>query len=267
MRVLHALAIGVATTGADPDTDAVAELAAVGARIDPATGQYDALETLFTSPVEPPRAIPAPAPAGHHRTDPDAQGQPGLAQAHVDLQAAVCDFQPQLPVAHHAKLEAAFLPGLAGALTPDDVRWACTLCLAKHLWPTARDFGLQALCRACGLQDHVAGHDGHRAAFNAASCAVLLVAQCHVLTETGHDVTPALLREWSAAVPLEPRVPFGRYRGRYWYEVPRDYLEWILHRHRSADPFAPEIVTAAEAALRGVYAVRPPAPPNPCARA
>lgn len=267
MATIHALAIGVETTGTDPDTDTVVELAAVGARIDPATGQYEALQTLFTSPIAPQFATPAAASAVHHRTDPDVQGQPGLGQARTDLQAAVRDFQPQLLVAHDAECKAAFLPGLAGALTPDDVRWVCTLRLAKHLWPAAQDFDLQALCRACGLQDHVADHDAHRAVFNAASCAVLLAAQCHALAEAGHDVTPALLREWSAAMPLEPRVPFGRYRGRYWYEVPRDYLEWILHRHRSADPFAPEIVTAAEAALGGEFAVRPPAPPNPCARA
>ena len=258
---IHALAVGVETTGAEPDTDAVVALAAVGARIDPAGGRIDALQTLFTSPVDPP-----PAPAGPRRPAPGGEGPPGTDRASAGLLAAVRDFRPRLLAAHHAAFTSAFLPGLGGALTPDDVRWACTLRLAKHLWPAARDFGLQALCRACGLQDHVAGHAGPGPAFDASSCAVLLTAQCLVLTEAGHDVTTALLREWSATVPLEPKVPFGRYRGRYWYEVPRDYLEWILHRHRSGDPFAPEIVAAAEAALRGEFAVAPPDPPKPCDR-
>ena len=248
MAAIHALAIGIETTGAEPDTDAVVGLAAVGARIDPASGRIDALQTLFTSPADPPHTVPAPA------------------RARAGLPAAVRDFRPRLLAAHPAAFARAFLPGLADALTPDDGRWACTLRLARHLWPADRDFGLQALCRACGLQDLVAGRDGGRPAFDAACCAVLLAAQCLVLTEAGHDVTAALLREWSATVPLEARVPFGRYRGRYWYEVPRDHLEWILHRHRSTQPFAPEIVTAAEAALRGEFAVRPPVPPNPCDR-
>ena len=267
MSTLHALAIDIETTGTDPEMDAVVELAAVGVRIDLATGRYEALETLFTSLVDPGRGIPAASAAAHDFTEPDAQGQPGLAWARAELQASVRDFRPRLLVTHHAEFKAGFLPGLAGALTPDDVRWTCTRRLAKHLWPGARDFSLLALCRACGLQEHAAGHDAHRPAFDAAGCAVLLAAQCRALTEAGHDVTPALLREWSATVPVEARVPFGRYRGRYWHEVPRDYLAWLLDRHRSGDPFAPEIVAAAEAALRGVDAVPPAAPANPCARA
>ena len=90
--------------------------------------------------------------------------------------------------------------------------------------------------------------------------------ECRALTEAGHAVTPALLCDWSAAVPLLARVPFGHYSGRYWYEVPRDYLEWLLRKHRSGRPFNPEIVATAEAALRGVYAV-PPEQPDPCAQA
>ena len=238
MSHLHALALDVETTGLDSTQDAVVELAAVGIRIDPVTGQYDALETLFTSLVDPKRDIPPAASAVHHLTARDVQGQPDLAQALAGLQAAVRDFQPAVLVAHNAPFDAGFLPGIAGALTPGDPRWACTYCLAHHLWPRAEGFGLQALRYACGLQDHLAGH----------------------------AVTPGLLRDWSATVPLPPRVPFGKYRDRYWHEVPRDYLKWLLNRHRFGDPFAPEIVAAAEAALRGVYAV-PPEQPGPCAQA
>ena len=251
MSHLHAVALDVETTGFDPTEDAVVDLAAVDIGIDPATGQYDALETLFTSLVDPKRDIPAAASAVHHLTARDVQGQPDLAQARAGLQAAVRDFQP----------------AVAGVLTPGDPRWVCTYRLARHLWPLAKDgFGLQALRYACRLQDHVAGHDAHRAAFAAACCALLLTVECRALTEAGHAVTPALLCDWSAAVPLLARVPFGHYSGRYWDEVPRDYLEWILRKHRSGRPFNPEIVATAEAALRGVYAV-PPEQPDPCAQA
>ena len=267
MSHLHALAIDVETTGLDPSQDAVVELAAVGLRIDPATGQHDAPQTLFTSLVDPKRDIPAAASAVHHLTARDVQGQPDLAQALAGLQAAVRDFQPAVLVAHNAIFDAGFLPGVAGVLTPDDARWVCTLRLAQHLWPLAKDgFGLQALRYACGLQDHLTGHDVHRAAFDAGCCALLLTVECRALTEAGHAVTPALLRDWSAAVPPLARVPFGKHRGQWWHEVPRDYLEWLLHKHRSGEPFAPEIVAAAEAALRGVYAV-PPEQPDPGAQA
>ena len=68
------------------------------------------------------------------------------------------------------------------------------------------------------------------------------------LAEAGHEVTATLLRDWSERVPLEARVSFSRHRGQYWHEVPRDYLGWLLRNHRSGEPFAPEIVAAAEAA-------------------
>ena len=79
MSHLHAVALDVETTGIDPTEDAVVELAAVDIRIDPATGQYDALETLFTSLVDPKRDILAAAAAVHHLTARDVQGQPDLA--------------------------------------------------------------------------------------------------------------------------------------------------------------------------------------------
>lgn len=113
MSQLHALAIDVETTGLDPTRDAVVELAAVGIRIDPATGQYDALRTLFTSLVDPGRS-PAAAPAVHHLTARDVQPDP--AQALAGVLDAVQAFRPHLPVAHNADFDNSFLPGLADAL-------------------------------------------------------------------------------------------------------------------------------------------------------
>ena len=209
MSLLHALAIDVKTTGLDPTRDAVVELAAAGIGIDPATGQYDAPQTLFTSLVDPHRDIPATA--VHFLTARDVQGQPDLAQALAGLQAAVAHFQPAVLIAHGALVEAGFLPRIAGELTPDDPRWVCTQRLAEHLWPRAKyGFGLMALRYVAGPPDHITSPNLHRAACSAASCAVLLTVQCRILTEAGYTVTPALLRDWSAAVPLLARVPSGR---------------------------------------------------------
>ena len=193
MPAIHALALDVETTGLDPDTDTVVEFAAVGIRIDPATGQYDALETFFTSLVDPKCGIPAAASAVHHLTARDVQGQPDLAQVLAGLQASVRDFQPQLVVAHNAAFEAGFLPGLADALTPEDPRWACTCRLAQHLWPQAPNHQLQVLRYWRQLQDRVPGRNAHRADFDAACCAVLLAEQCRAWTAAGQTVTPALL--------------------------------------------------------------------------
>ena len=259
MPNLHALAIDVETTGTNPATDAVVELAAAGIRIDPATGQYEAPETLFTSLVDPQRAIPAAASAEHHLTARDVQGQTHLAQVLADLRAAVRSFEPRLLVAHNAGFDAGFLRGLAGALTPDDPRWACTLTLARHLWPQAPNHQLQVLRYWRQLQDHVSGHDAHRAGFDASCCAVLLAEQCRVWAEAGQRVSATFLREQSAAIALLGYVPFGQHRGVPWCQVPRDYLEWILRRHVSGKggPFDPAVIATTEAALRGVYAIPP----------
>ena len=265
MPAIRAVTIDVETTGLDPSQHGVVEIAAAGICIvDPATGHFDACQPLHSSLVDPGRDIPAAASAVHHLTTQDVQGQPRLPEAIAALIAAVRAFRPDVVVAHHAAFDAGFLPGLAAALIPDDPRWVCTLRLAKHLWPLADGFGLQALRYACRLQDCVTGHDVHRAAFDAACCAVLLPLQCRALSEAGHEVTPELLRDRSAAVPLLARVPFGRrYRGWFWRDVPHSFCQWILHTHGTGDPFDPEIVATAEAALRGIYAV-PPARPNPC---
>ena len=219
-------------------------------RFGPATGQYDALQTLFTSLVDPGRDIPPAASAVHHLTAENVAGQPGLPEA---LTAAVRAFQPHVLVAHNAMFEVGFLPDLAGALTPEDARWACTLRLARHLWPGwAGGFGLQTLPYACRLGHALPDGDPHRAGYDAACVAALLPVQCRALTDAGHDVTPALLRDRSATIPLLARVPFGlRYRGRLWRDVPASFCEWILRTHRTGDPFDPEIVATAEAALRG----------------
>ena len=259
MPTLHALAIDVETTGLDPTRDAVVELAAVGLRIDPATGRPDARRTLFSSLVDPERDIPAAASAVHHLMAKDVAGQPRLPEALDALRAAVRDFEPTVLVAHNAAFDAGFLPGLAAELTPDDPRWVCTQRLAQHLWPLVDGFGLQVLRYARGLQDQVPGHDVHRAAFDAACCAVLLADACRALADTGRAVTPDLLRERTEAVPLLARVPFGRHRGQLWRDVPLDYCQWVLHKHRCGDGFAPEIVATAEAAFRGEYAVPPDA--------
>ena len=259
MPTIPILALDVETTGLDPETDTVVELAAVGARMDPATGRYDTLETLFTSLVDPQCAVPATASAVHHLTTRDLQGQPDLAQALAGLQAAVRDFRPQLLVAHNAAFEAAFLPDLAAALTPEDPRWACTCRLAQHLWPDAPRHQLQVLRYWRHLQDRVPGCNAHRAGFDAACCAVLLAEQCRTWTPAGQTVTPTLLRDRSAELPLLLRVPFGQHHGECWRDVPRDYLKWILRTHAAGgdNPFDPAIVATTEAALRGTYAAAP----------
>ena len=268
MPAIRAVAIDVETTGLDPSEHRVVDIAAVGVCIvDPATGSQDAWQPLYSSLVDPERDIPAAASAVHHLTAKDVAGQPRLPEVLAALTAAVRAFRPDVLIAHNASFDAGFLPDLGAALTPDDPRWACTMRLAKHLWPLTHGFSLQNLRYACQLQDAVPGRDVHSAAFDAACCAVLLPLECRSLTDAGQAVTPTLLRDRSATPPLLARVPFSRlYRGWLWRDVPRSFCQWILNKHHAGNPFDPEIVTTAEAALRGIYAV-PPEGGNPCGTA
>ena len=98
--------------------------------------------------------------------------------------------------------------------------------------------------------------EAHHAWFDAACSVRLLADICWTLTAAGDDVSPAILRERSAALPILARVPFGKHQGRLWSEVPDDYCRWILERAATSPdiPFDPAVVATAKAALRGMYA-------------
>ena len=141
MPFLTALAVDVATTGADPRSDAVVEIASVAIRIDLDTGRHDIFQTLSNALVDPGREIPATASAVHHLTAEHVRGQPALAQALESLCQAASAYRPTMLVAHDAAFAAGFLPDLAPTLTPEHPGWVCTLRLARHAWPDAPSFG------------------------------------------------------------------------------------------------------------------------------
>ncbi len=181
------------TRGLDPREDVVARLAAVRARLDLATGQLGAIETLLDESIlldcrltryrEPAHALEALVAAGR--------------AAGITLLAA-----------HGAERLAQHFCTLAGALTPHDPRWVCTVRLAQHLWPDAPGHDLATLYRhfdlGASLEDPYPGHRG----WDAACVADLLGRACHALGEAGHRVTPALLRNWTEIIPLRRAARF-----------------------------------------------------------
>ena len=137
MVMMHALGIDVETTGTIPADDAVVELAAVGLRFDPVTGDHNHFCKVYRTVVDPGRAIPPEASAVHHLTAEHVRRQPKLSVALQGLDEAARRFKPMILVSHNAAFEEAFLPDFVAALTPDNPTWVCTLRLAQHIWPDA----------------------------------------------------------------------------------------------------------------------------------
>ena len=183
------------TSGLEPREDVVARLAAVRARLDLATGQLDAVEMLLDESLlldcrltryrEPAHVLEALVAAGR--------------AAGVTLLAA-----------HGAGRLAPHFCTLAGTLTPHDPRWACTVRLARHLWPDAPGHDLATLHHhfdlGASLEHPYPGHCG----WDAACVADLLGRACRALGEASHRVTPALLRNWTEVIPLRRAARFRR---------------------------------------------------------
>ena len=269
MAKMHALGIDVETTGTNPADDAVVELAAVGLRFDPVTGDHDHFCKVYRTVVDPGRAIPPEASAVHHLTAQHVHGQPKFSDALRGLQEAVLRFEPTILVSHNASFEEAFLPDLVATLTPDNPSWVCTLRLAQHVWPDAPAHKLQTLRYWRGWMQGERTTEAHQAWFDAACSVRLLADICWTLTAAGDVVSPAVLRERSATVPILAKVPFGKHQGKRWSEVPADYCRWIVEKAATSPstPFDPAVVATAQAALRGVYTmpvdVQPPHGNNP----
>ena len=117
MAKMHAFGIDVETTGTNPADDAVVELAAVGLRFDPVTGDPDHFCKVYRTVVDPGRAIPPEASAVHHLTAQHVHEQPKFSDALRGLQEAARRFEPTILVSHNASFEEAFLPDLVATLS------------------------------------------------------------------------------------------------------------------------------------------------------
>ena len=208
MSAIHTIvvAIEVASDGRNPQALVPSRIAAAGIRTDPARGQYEPPRCLYTSPVE----------YGQRH---DSRPLPSLPQALDALCQAARSFQPNLAVAHNAAFLTRHVPGLFGRLVPADPRPACTEHLARTLWPAAPSFEAEHLCYWRELlEDDAHQHPDFPVVRNplwneairqewddAACCAMLFGEIRHTIEATGRDVTPDLLRDWTAAGPLQPQ--------------------------------------------------------------
>jgi exodeoxyribonuclease X len=122
-----------------------------------------------------------------------------------------------LYAAHNAPFDMAFLPELSLAAID-------TYQCAKHLWPDCPKFSNQTLRYYLGVEppaDLIAGLDPHRALYDAACTAAVLVRMLAL-------ADPTELLRLSTTPILQPICRFGKHEGKPWAEVPIGYLQWMV---------------------------------------
>lgn len=230
--------IDIETTGMDPTTDAIVELAAID--LGKGGDFHVAVDTL----VNPGRPIPPEASAVHGIIDEDVAGAPS-AEA-VLAQAAGSDWY----VAHNAAFEQGWLAGLGG-------EWICTMKCALRVWGDNPEFpgaGNQALRYWLGLLAPLGvpreGIVPHRALGDVLVTGAIFFELLRVAP------FPQLAR-WSSEPAVYPRLTFGKHRGMLVAEAPADYLQWLATgKHDMDDDWRHtaklELDTRQGAGVRGV---------------
>jgi exodeoxyribonuclease X len=249
------------TTGIDPATDAVVEVAAVPVRraLEGSAVSWE-LGPGASSLVAPGRRVPPAARAIHHLGDEELRVAPKLRLALGNVAEAVG--LPGSAVEAVAAHNAVFDRGFIGSQVDSHcVRafsaaptWLCTWRLALHIWPEADSHSNQALrygvrgvdvdFRAWAVRHHLddaAPLMPHRALYDAGVTACLLrrMLASHTLEQ--------LLALQEQPV-LQRTCRFGKHRGTPWKDVPKDYLKWLL---RADPPFDRDIIHTAQHHLLG----------------
>lgn len=214
------LVLDCETTGLDPATEAVVEVAAVLVN---ATGIQDFWHSL----VNPGRPIPAVSRAIHHLSDEDVATAPCFTEAMLTLSGRMTE--NVLAAAHFAAFDSGFFRFEIPICT-----WRC----ATHLWPDAPSHGNQVLRYWLdGLNSELLKSSAGDTTFLAPPHRALPDAwvTAHIVRRMLQIKTPLELRELTRTPILHKKFHFGMHRGVPIPQVPRDYLLWLL-RQKDVDP-------------------------------
>jgi exodeoxyribonuclease X len=208
--------LDIETTGLDPVTDAVIEIASVDLRKD---GSIIATtETL----VRPDRPVSPVASAVHHLIDADLKRAPALRDVIHKFAGA------DAYVAHNCAFERSFLEQhLQPAI------WACTYKCALRVWPELTSYACQALRYQLGLINPFGIDRATLVPHRALSDAIVTAA---ILVEILKHADWSEMIEWSEAPALLTVLGFGKHRGQRFDAVPKDYLRWIAEAPNSLRP-------------------------------
>lgn len=197
------------TTGLDPATDRVVEIAAVGM----SSGENGwSIGDGARSLVNPRRPIPPEASAVHHILDADVANAPDMLEAIDRVLPLAWQDSVDVFVAHNARFDLGFLPMLK------DKRWIDTYRCALHVWPDAPRHNNCTLFYWLGIPRFEEAR-AHSALFDASVTARLLL---RLLAERSVEELIAL----STKLVVLKTCRFGKHAGTPWVDVPIDYLQW-----------------------------------------
>jgi DNA polymerase-3 subunit epsilon len=205
------------TTGLDPRTDAIVELAWAIMR-----GDGTVLSSNSTL-VNPGRPIPADATRIHGISDCDVADAPTLEQA-VEAHSEL--YLPVLPaICHNASFDSVLLRR-SPRLAKGNPRFLCTLRLAENLLPARKSYTLDSLRSHLRLDTGRKGTAAHRAAADVAATCSLFKHLIDKYLAAGHPDDIEKLFELSTI----QRMPFGKHKGKLLSDIPLDYIDWLLSR-------------------------------------
>ncbi len=199
--------VDVETTGLDPEKDRVCSIAWFDC--DPLNGITNSFYTL----IDPGMKIPAQSSGVHHIVDADVKDQPRLGDIWSQLVKTNRTF-----VAHNAELDFGFLK--------IDRPVLCTLRAAKHLLPDAPDHKNMTLRYFLGLDcKEIEGMPSHQAnvdAFVTAKLLLKIIEHPMLAGMTDQEIIDRINQ------PIVMKtIPFGKYQGTAWEDIPPDYLMWM----------------------------------------
>lgn len=237
LRACQFRVIDTETTGLDPRSDAVVEVAWAIVRGDGTT------LTAGASLVNPGRSIPVEAARVHGIRDQDVASAPPLSEV---FERNTALWSPTLTaVMHNASFDAAFLQGFQQfrAGNPDIL---CSLRLATNLLPNMSSYRLDDLRGRLGLSSGSGAGASHRAAGDVAATTALLMRLIDVYLNAGYPDDVDAFAQFSEIF----RMPFGKHQGEQLTDVPPDYIDWLLGREIDDD-----LRRALEKARRGALRV------------
>lgn len=207
MTIFHV--IDIETTGLEPETNKVVEIACRAFRLNGPMGDDD-MEHL----VNPGIPIPPENSAIHHLIDEDVADAPSIEEIAPLYSCDSVDYF----VAHNSRFEQSFLTPALGFVQP----WLCTYKVAAKLWPEAPSHSNQVL--RYWLKLDVPRDIGmpHRALPDCIVTAKILEAALGLASIEE-------MLQWSNEPVLKRVCSFGKHAGTLWADVPRDYLRWILN--------------------------------------